>query len=322
MVPGCETTPFLTGSTAPLALLHLMTVTDGASIDYANARFLVTAADHAVLAEADLSGVNLAGASFLGFPADLEQTKFNGASLQGTSFQLADLANAQFQSAVAPGASFDDANLTDATFAQATQSSPVTNLEKATFVDADVSRASFQSDDLSGAQFNDALAVDTDFNSVTATGTSFHGAHIYGDGEAFDQATDLSGADFVDAVLAGSEDGAGGFNLNGADLTDAKFDDAQCIACNFTGATLTKVSFAGAFLPGAQLSSVTTLQNASFNGAWLYCGSDASGNPSDANCTPRGSTQPQWPLALGSQESYGPVPFTSTTLSRGASSRT
>ena len=317
LVPGCETTPFLTDSTAPLALLHLMTVTDGASIDYANARFLVTAADHAVLAKADLSGVNLAGASFLGFPADLEQTKFNGASLQGTSFQLADLANAQFQSAVAPGASFDDANLTHATFAQATQSSPVTNLQKATFVDADVSRASFQSDDLSGAQFNDALAVDTDFNSVTATDTSFHGAHIYGDGEAFNQATDLTGANFVDAVLAGSEDGAGGFNLNDADLTDARFDDAQCIACNFTGATLNEVSFADAFLPGAQLSSVTSLLNASFTGAWLYCGSDASGNPSDANCTPRGSTQPQWPLALGSQESYGPVPFTTTTLSQG-----
>ena len=111
--------------------------------------------------------------------------------------------------------------------------------------------------------------------------------------------------------------GAGGFDLNSTDLTDAKFDDAQCMACNFTGATLTKVSFAGAFLPGAQLSSVTTLLNASFTGAWLYCGSDASGNPSDANCTPHGSTQPQWPLALGSQERPGPVPFTSTTLSEG-----
>ena len=317
LVPGCENSALLPGSTAPLDLIHLLTVVDGATVDYGAARFLVTAVNHAVLAGADLAGVDLAGASFIGFPADLEQTKFNGASLQGTSFQLADLANAQFQSAVAPGASFDDANLTNATFAQATQSSPVTNLEEATFVDADVSHASFQGDDLSGAQFDDALADDTDFNSVTATGTSFNGAHIYGDGEAFDQATDLSGADFVGAVLGGSEDGAGGFNLTSAVLTGAKFDNAQCIACNFTGATLTHVSFTNAFLPGAQLSGVTTLQDASFKGAWLYCGSDASGNPSDANCTPRGSTQPQWPLALGSQESYGPVPFTSTTLTEG-----
>src|SRR5262249_51034725 len=52
--------------------------------------------------------------------------------------------------------------------------------------------------------------------------------------------------------------------------------------------------------------------------AWLYCGRDPKGNPSDASCTPAGSTQPQWPVALGSQESgYGPVPFTGTTLTEG-----
>ena len=68
----------------------------------------------------------------------------------------------------------------------------------------------------------------------------------------------------------------------------ASFDDAECIACSFANATLNKVAFKGAYLPGAQLSSVMTLQNASFDRTWLYCGSDSSGNPSDANCTPRG----------------------------------
>ena len=73
-------------------------------------------------------------------------------------------------------------------------------------------------------------------------------------------------------MLAGSEDGTGGFDLNNADLTGANFDGAQCIACNFTGSTLTGATFTGADLPGAQLSGVNSLQNASFDNAWLYCG--------------------------------------------------
>ena len=106
---GCAAIPLLPGSTAPLALIHELTVADGATVDYSGANFLVTGADYAALAGADLNGINLAGtqalpgASFLGFPADFEGTTFNGASLTGTSFQLADLANAQFESAVAPG---------------------------------------------------------------------------------------------------------------------------------------------------------------------------------------------------------------------------
>ena len=121
---GCATIPLLPGSTAPLELIHELTVADGATVDYSGANFLVTGADYAALAGADLNGINLGGtqalpgASFLGFPADFEGTTFNGASLTGTSFQLADLANAQFESAVAPGANFDDANLNGATFAQ------------------------------------------------------------------------------------------------------------------------------------------------------------------------------------------------------------
>ena len=52
-----------------------------------------------------------------------------------------------------------------------------------------------------------------------------------------------------------------------------------------------------------------------FEGAWLYCGRDLMGNPSDASCTPPAKrATPEWPVALGSQENSGPVPFTSTTL--------
>jgi uncharacterized protein YjbI with pentapeptide repeats len=323
---GCATIPLLPGSTAPLALIHDLTVADGATVDYSGANFLVTGADYAALAGADLNGINLGGtqalpgASFLGFPADFEGTTFNGASLTGTSFQLADLANAQFESAVAPTANFDDADLNGATFApgQATDAK-VTNLENATFNEADVDMASFQSADLTNAQFKNALADGTDFNSVEAHNVGFRGAHIY-DGATFAGARNLTGADFTDAAL-GVSSGNPGLDLTGADLTDAKFDNAQCVACNFTQANLTGVAFDDAYLPGAQLSSVTSLEDAVFGGAWLYCGRDLMGNPSDASCTPPptppASATPEWPVALGSQETSGLVSFTSTTLTEG-----
>ncbi len=307
LVSGCKNSPLLPGSTAPLDLIHLLADTDQANVDFADAQFLATASNRDVLAGADLSGIDLAGARFVGFPPDFESTKFNGASLQKTVFQLADLASAQFLGAVAPGASFADANLNGASFAGTT-----TKLQNADFIQADVSGAIFQSADISNAVFNRALAVGTNFSSVIANNARFTGAHIYGDGRAFSGARQLSGADFVGAVLGGSEDGAGGFDLTGADLTNAKFDNAQCVACNFTGATLDGVSFTGADLPGAQLSGVT-LPSASFFGTWLFCGDE------DNDSCPTDSSFGgwDWPLALGSQESYGPVPFAATALNPG-----
>ncbi len=311
LVPGCATTPLLPGGTAPLDLIAQLTVTDGATVDYSNANFLVTASNDAALAGANLTGIDLAGATLLGFPADLESTNFDGASLESTSLQptdfaLADLDQAMFEGANASGASFEYATLTGAHFSGAK-----TVLETTDFIHADVSNATFQDADITGASFDHALAVSTDFNSVIGTGASFVGAHIYGDGNAFDGARQLSGADFTGAVLAGSVDGTGGFDLTGADLDGAHFDNAQCIACNFTGSNLNGAFFSGAFLPGATLVTVT-LQGAKFDGAWLYCG-----DPSDDSCKSGSPPQTTWPLALGSQESYGPVPFTTTQLDEG-----
>jgi virginiamycin B lyase len=306
LVPGCEKSPLLTGSTVPLDLLDLIAHTYQATVDFSDAQFLVTAQNSGLLAGVDLHGINLAGASFLGFPANFQGTNFNGASLTGTSFELDDLSSATFLGATAPGASFEGANLNGATFAGAT-----TVLQNADFIQSDVSGASFQDADISGAVFDGVLAVGTDFNSVIGTNVRFPGAHIYGDGAAFDGARQLTGADFVGALLAGSEDGQGGFDLTNADLTNAKFDNAQCVACNFTDSTMTGVTLTGAYLPGAQLTGAT-LQNASFDNAWLYCG-----DMSDSLCKAGSGSQPQWPLALGSQESYGPVPFTTTTLTEG-----
>jgi uncharacterized protein YjbI with pentapeptide repeats len=247
---------------------------------------------------------------FVGFPADFSRTNFDGASLQQTSFELADLSGATFRNADATGASFRDArlaahgNVPGASFAGST-----TSLVGAVFVGADVSGASFQSADLSGAAFNRALAVGTDFNSVKAPNAVFNGAHIYGDGRAFDSARNLQAVDFVNAVLAGDAN-QGGFDLAGADLTGAKFDGAQCIGCNFTGSTLDGASFSDSYLLGAVFSSAT-LPRVNLVGAWLYCGT-----LSNASCSVVQGPQPRWawPLALGSGEAFGPVPFATTDL--------
>jgi uncharacterized protein YjbI with pentapeptide repeats len=304
LVPGCESTPLFPGSTAPLGVIKLMAVTDGATVDFADGQFVATAADSSSLAGANLQGIDLAGASFLGFPADLESTNFDGATLDGASFELADLTKGQFAGVHAVKASFEDATLTGASFA-----GTKTDLEGADFAQADVSGASFQDADITGATFDGVLGVGTSFTSVIGTKASFNGAHIYGDGNAFDQARQLGGADFVGAVLGGSEDGSGGFDLTDANLTGAKFDGAQCISCNLTGATLVGASFVGAYLPGAQLSGAQ-LNGAEFDRAWLFCGT-----LSDGLCQTNNGLQ--WDVALGSQETYGPVPFTTTSLNEG-----
>jgi virginiamycin B lyase len=309
--PGCETSPLLPFSTAPLELLTLLARTYQASVDFANARFVVDAGNRAGLAGADLHGINLTQVSFLGFPADFTRTNFDGAALQQTSFELAELSGATFRNAQAPEASFLNArlaaqgNVPGASFAGST-----TSLVGAVFVEADVSGVSFQSADLTRAAFNRALAVGTDFNSAKAPNAVFNGAHIYGDGQAFDSARDLQGIDFVNAVLAGDVNQGGGFDLTGADLTAAKFDGAQCIGCNFTSATLDGASFSDAYLLGAVFSSAT-LTGANLLGAWLYCGDLANGS-----CVKVPGSEPRWawPLALGSGEAFGPVPFAPTDL--------
>ena len=313
LVPGCASSPLFPNTTVPMSAVGLLAATYDANVDLSDAQILVTAGNSDALRGANLTGIHLAGASFEGFPADLESTTFDNASLQGTHMDLADLRGATFRGAQANSASFTHALLSGTdqnptTGAQFTGAQ--TDLTNADFIGADISNASFQNATLSEAVFDQTLAVSTNFNSVIATGTRFDNAHIYGDGGAFDGAKELRGASFVGAVLAGSVSGQGGFDFTNADLTGAKFENAQCVACNFTQATLTNVTATGAYMPGAQFTTAI-VQSASFDQAWLYCGYG-----SDSGCGPAGALQ--WPLALGSQEDYGPVPFTTTTLTQTA----
>jgi uncharacterized protein YjbI with pentapeptide repeats len=309
--PGCETSPLLPGSTVRLDLLDLLVRQQHANVDVADAEFVADASDRAVFAGADLHGVNLSGAKFVGFPADFTGTNFDGATLQHTSFDLAQLAGSTFRNANAAGASFEDAALAahgsnnGAIFAGSQ-----TNLVGADFVGADITGDSFVGADISGAAFNRALAVSTDFNGVLGKNTVFSGAHIYGDGEAFNSARDLEGADFTGAVLAGNVDTGGGFDLTGATLNDATFDGAQCIGCNFTNAHLDGAHFSRAYLPGVVFAGAT-LARVNLDQAWLYCG-----DLSNSSCAtvPGSQTRWLWPLALGSEEAFGPVPFANTSL--------
>ncbi|MGY6217835.1 pentapeptide repeat-containing protein [Methylolobus aquaticus] len=281
-------------------------------IDWTGAQVVVSPADRAVFAGADLSGVNFAGLSFLGEALDLTGTTLNNANLSGTDFTLARLAGASLQNVTAPNAVFESADLSsDGTHAAASLAGSNTHLEGASFANAIISGASFQSAHLNNALFSGVRGVSTDFNSVSAAGANFVRAHLYGKGDAFDSATDLQNVDFSEAVLAGSVSESGGFDLTGAALSGARFDGTVCINCNFTNSVLApsgpgspSASFVGAYLPGVQLASAE-LAGADFDGAWLYCG-DA--NNSYCQTAPQPQTW-SWTLALGSGEVYGPVPF-------------
>ncbi len=300
--------PLFKGSQVRLSLVQyfLFGRTAIDQIDLSDTQVLVSGADRKALAGANLSGAKLAGADFLGEPLDLTGTKFDGANLAQTNLSLARLAGATFENVDAAGASFTYADLTgDGTRHAASFAGTQTNLRGANFVNADLSGASFEGADLSDAVFTGARGNDTNFSGVIAKHTVFAGAHLYGNGQAFDQATDMEGVDFTDAVLASDPTQSGGFDFTGAALTDAHFDRAICVACNFTNAHLSGASFTDAYLPGVVLANAT-LTRVDLDRAWLYCGNLANGSCSSLPGSPQRWT---WPLSLGSGEAYGPVPF-------------
>ena len=308
----CAHTPLLPGSPVSIQLLFSVTQSLHAQVDLAGAQFVSSATTRAVLAGKDLSGLDLNDVRFTGFPVDLSKANLDGDSLRSSSFDYANLAGATFHNVDAAGASFRGAVMRGGrSVGSATFSGSNTNLQRADFVDADVSGANFSAANLTGAVFSHALAEGTDFNGVRASGADFDGAHIYGNGAAFANATNLTGVDFANAVLAGNVDQGGGFALTRTDLTGARFDGTDCVSCNFTGSKLGQVNFSGAYLPGAVFAGVLTLSGANFVNAWLYCG-----DLTNSSCTAV-RNQPGrwlWPLDLAVGEAYGPVPFATTNL--------
>ena len=275
------------------------------------AEVVASAADRAALAGVDLRGVNLTGVSFLGEPVDLTGTRLDGATLTGANLALADLTGATLTNVSAAGATFEGADLSaEGAHPAANLSGANTNLQNADFVNANVSGAKFVGADLTGAVFSGARGVDTDFTGVRARNAVFSDAHLYGNGQAFHGATDLGNVDFTGAVMASDVNESGGFDFTGAPLTGARFDQAVCVACNFTNAALNEATFTGAYLPGMVLAAAK-LAGVSFDRAWLYCGSLANDHCAKV---PGSEQRWAWPLTLGSEESFGPVPFGFTNL--------
>jgi uncharacterized protein YjbI with pentapeptide repeats len=302
--------PMFPGSALSLlALKQIVLDQKLAGVDFTGATIVASSADRSVLAGQDLTGADLAGFDVVGEPLDLTGTKLDGANLTGTNLSLSTLSGASLTNVSAAGASFEGANLTavSANGTAANFSGANTNLQNADFTDADASGAQFIGANLSGAVFTGVRGRDTLFDGVRAVKADFSGAHLYGKGTAFDKATDLTGIDFSGAVLAADVNDSGGFDFAGADMPGANFDGAECVGCDFAGATLDGATFTGAYLPGVKLGGASLTQ-AAFNRAWLYCGS-----LSNALCAADGQ-QWQWPLALGSGESFGPVAFSATAL--------
>jgi uncharacterized protein YjbI with pentapeptide repeats len=312
-VPGCTGAPFA-GSQVPLDLVGQLLLTAKATgIDWSGTQAVASSVDRKVLAGADLSGASLAGIQFLGEPLDLTGTRFDGATLTGVSFALAELPGASLTNVSAAGISFQDADLSAQSALQGADfSGSQTNLQGADFADADVSGARFEDADLTAAAFNGARAIDTDFTGVVAANAVFRGAHVYGNGLAFDSANSLRNIDFTDAVLAADAGQSGGFDFTGADLSGARFDGAVCVSCNFVNATLDQASFSGAYLPGVSLAGAT-LHEVDLDQAWLYCGSLS--NDWCARVPNASPPQWSWPLAFGSGEASGAWPFATTDLS-------
>jgi uncharacterized protein YjbI with pentapeptide repeats len=307
----CARSPLLPGSSVSTQLLYFASQSPHANVNLTGAQFVSSATTRSLLAGKNLTGLDLNGVRFTGFPVDLSKANLDGDSLKSASFEYANLAGATFHNVDAAGASFRGAVMRGGrAVGSATFSGSNTNLQKADFVDADVSGASFSAANLTGAVFSHALAEGTDFNGVRASGADFDGAHIYGNGQAFANATNLKAVDFANAVLAGNVDG-GGFALTRTDLTGARFDGTDCVSCNFTGSMLGQVSFSGAYLPGAVFAGVLTLSGANFVNAWLYCG-----DLTNSSCAAV-RNQPGrwlWPLDLAVGEAYGPVPFATTNV--------
>jgi uncharacterized protein YjbI with pentapeptide repeats len=317
VLPGCETSPLLPGSTVPLDLASGW-IQQEVDVNLTSARFAVDAANRSSLSKQNMQGINLSGVAFVGWPVDLTGANLSSANLANARLPGAVLTGALLQNVKASGASFRGATLAGTAAAQCQSTSTDqgacfsgsnTDLTNADFAGADMSFASFSSANLGGASFEGALADSPDFNGVRAVNARFTGAHIQDDSsKAFDNANDLSGTDFTGAVLVGDRSVGGGFNLTKTNLQGAHFEYVQCIGCNFASSDLDDVTFSYAYLMGAVFSNAT-MQGADMTNTWLHCAD--SGN---SQCQKSQDSPPMWswPLVLGQNDLSGDISFTTT----------
>lgn len=149
---------------------------------------------------ADLAGADLTGAQFVS--CDLTEALFTGATLSETTFQGCRLA----------GANFEDVTAHQAVFQECV-------LDRATFLRADLFQARFLASRLGDACFQGCRAVNMDVDDTGCGGAGFRDADL-----SFSSVlrSDLSCCDFARAKLTGAS--CADVDLTGADFVDAVVD--------------------------------------------------------------------------------------------------
>ncbi|MBM4359369.1 MAG: DUF2169 domain-containing protein [Deltaproteobacteria bacterium] len=192
---------------------------------FANARFDECSAYETSLARADLTGASfrrarLRRAEFGG--ARLERTAFCGATVERTLFYEAQLVAVGFDGAILDGSSFDRSTLLDCSFLGAEG-------RNVNFAEATVTDGEFRYARLPGAQFTKSRVERASFDGATLVGARFFKAQLTA--TSFKSAN-LSHADLCRARLADVP-------FDGALLYDAKFLDTKGTGTSFE-ATLSR----------------------------------------------------------------------------------
>jgi uncharacterized protein YjbI with pentapeptide repeats len=173
---------------------------------------------------------------------DLHQADFTGANLEGATFVQADLRNTRMQCA----------DLNALLLRDDRAAAGCTRARRADFSKARLSGARLAGIDLRAARLDEALLDGAELTYGLMYGASFAGAHL----ERADLTGGawLQGANFLQAQLQGAD--LTGAKLQLADLSNAGLQGAVLALANLEGAGLRDASLDGAYLPWTRLEGV------------------------------------------------------------------
>ena len=151
----------------------------------------VDATNRSALAGANLAGARLDGLTLVGFPADFTGTVFDGASMIGAHFDLADFAGASLHNVKAHMASFRGARFRAHGNHPAASFAGGARPDERSLYRGGRERRQLRRGDPDRGRVQPGARCRTSFSGVSAEHANFADAHIYGDGQAFHQATTL-----------------------------------------------------------------------------------------------------------------------------------
>ena len=233
--------------------------------------------DDAEIANLNLSGAILSGATFVGCrfsnvnleKADLSNTVFDRANMNGAVLRGANLANARLQNVHLSKADLSDANLTGAKLtgaimpkARLVAVSTTVDLPETSPPECDLSEADLRGADLSVARldnvnFRRALLKDTIITADTRLDNKWRLVHDLVNHESTNRelnGEDLSGANLSDVSMAGAQ--LVEVNLIDADLSRAQLQDSVLRQAKLQNALLAGTDLSRADLRGVDLRGV------------------------------------------------------------------